>query len=111
MNEELVFFYGGLPFKELKALEFAGHVHADMHITANKPYIMELNAGAGKIEARWPKAEGWRILAGYLAAEPNIVVDAHAQLKGELIGPIGDLCAAVHANHGEKAYKETLLGN
>lgn len=29
-----------------------------MHIATNKPNVMELNAGAGKVEAGWSKAEG-----------------------------------------------------
>lgn len=77
-----------------------------MHVAANEPDIMELNAGACKVEARRPEAKGRRILPGDLAAEPDVIVNAHAQLKGELIRPIDDLCAAVHANHREKAYQE-----
>lgn len=89
------------PFEQFKSLELAGHVHTDVHIPADEPNVVKLNAGTGKVEAWRPEAEGWRVLSRDLATEPNFVVYPHAQLKGELIGTIGDLSATVHANNSE----------
>lgn len=74
-----------------------------MHVATDKPNVVKLNAGAGKVEARRSEAEGRRVLSRDLATKPNFVIEPHAQLERELFGSIGDLGATVHANDSEVA--------
>lgn len=72
-----------------------------MHVAPYKPNVVKLNAGAGKVEAWRSEAEGRWVLARDLATEPNLIIEPHSQLEGELFGTIGDLSATVHANDSE----------